>query len=162
MVPLAADRRGDVLLGKRSEAAAEFGKARAWAPTAATTGAWWPSSSTRWASTPRPRLPRRSRLVSRPVTTPSLRSLAGALALLAAAVLAGCASGSPRPKPAELPPNVDLIGVRQAWHATLAPIAFPLQVHPGQPGAAGQRRRHGGGAGRRNGAELGRAASARP
>jgi hypothetical protein len=96
------------------------------------------------------------------VTTPSLRSLAGALALLAAAVLAGCASGSPRPKPAELPPNVDLIGVRQAWHATLAPIAFPLQVHPGQPGAAGQRRRHGGGAGRRNGAELGRAASARP
>ena len=67
--------------------------------------------------------------MSRPVTTPSLRSLAGALALLAAAVLAGCASGSPRPKPAELPPNVDLIGVRQAWHATLAPIAFPLQVH---------------------------------
>ncbi|MBS0500446.1 MAG: PQQ-binding-like beta-propeller repeat protein, partial [Proteobacteria bacterium] len=63
------------------------------------------------------------------MTTPSLRSLAGALALLAAAVLAGCASGSPRPKPAELPPNVDLIGVRQAWHATLAPIAFPLQVH---------------------------------
>ena len=49
--------------------------------------------------------------------------------LAAAAVLAGCAAGSPRPTPAELPPNVDLIGVRQAWHATLAPIDFPLQVH---------------------------------
>ena len=49
--------------------------------------------------------------------------------LAAAVVLAGCAAGSPRPTPAELPPNVDLIGVRQAWHATLAPIDFPLQVH---------------------------------
>ena len=49
--------------------------------------------------------------------------------LAAAVVLAGCAAGSPRPKPAELPPNVDLIGVRQAWHAKLAPIDFPLQVH---------------------------------
>ncbi|MBS0405957.1 MAG: outer membrane protein assembly factor BamB [Proteobacteria bacterium] len=49
--------------------------------------------------------------------------------LAAAAVLAGCAAGSPRPTPAELPPNVDLIGVRQAWHAKLAPIDFPLQVH---------------------------------
>ena len=44
-------------------------------------------------------------------------------------MLAGCAAGSPRPTPAELPPNVDLIGVRQAWHAKLAPIDFPLQVH---------------------------------
>ncbi len=50
-------------------------------------------------------------------------------ALAAAAALAGCAAGSPRPTPAELPPNVDLIGVRQAWHAKLAPIDFPLQVH---------------------------------
>ena len=49
--------------------------------------------------------------------------------LAAAVVLAGCAAGSPRPTPAELPPNVDLIGVRQAWHAKLAPIDFPLQVH---------------------------------
>ena len=49
--------------------------------------------------------------------------------LAAAALLAGCAAGSPRPTPAELPPNVDLIGVRQAWHAKLAPIDFPLQVH---------------------------------
>lgn len=48
---------------------------------------------------------------------------------LVAAVLAGCASGSPRPTPAELPPNVDLIGVRQAWQIKLAPVTFPLQVH---------------------------------
>ena len=53
--------------------------------------------------------------------------LAGALLT---AALVGCAGGSPRPKPAELPPNVDLIGVRQAWQAKLAaPIGFPLQVH---------------------------------
>ena len=58
---------------------------------------------------------------------PSARAWLGALA--AAAALAGCAAGSPRPTPAELPPNVDLIGVRQAWHAKLAPIDFPLQVH---------------------------------
>lgn len=53
----------------------------------------------------------------------------GALALAAVAVLAGCAAGSPRPTPAELPPNVDLIGVRQVWQAKLTPIDFPLQVH---------------------------------
>ena len=58
---------------------------------------------------------------------PNARAWLGALA--AAAALAGCAAGSPRPTPAELPPNVDLIGVRQAWHAKLAPIDFPLQVH---------------------------------
>lgn len=52
----------------------------------------------------------------------------GGLAL--AAALLGCAGGSPRPKPAELPPSVDLIGVRQAWQARLAaPVGFPLQVH---------------------------------
>lgn len=52
----------------------------------------------------------------------------GAL-LVAAAVLAGCASGSPRPQPAELPANIALIGVRQAWTARLpAPVNYPLQV----------------------------------
>ncbi|QTD44427.1 outer membrane protein assembly factor BamB [Ottowia testudinis] len=48
--------------------------------------------------------------------------------LLIAALLAGCAGGSARPKPAELPPNVALVGVRQAWTARLPAIAFPLQV----------------------------------
>lgn len=54
---------------------------------------------------------------------------ASILALGLAVVLAGCSTGSPRPVPAELPPNVDLIGVRQAWSLKLAPIGFPLQVH---------------------------------
>ena len=58
---------------------------------------------------------------------PRLRALALGATLLAA-LLAGCASGSARPTPAELPPNVALIGVRQAWTARVPPIAFPLQV----------------------------------
>ena len=49
--------------------------------------------------------------------------------VLAAAVLAGCAGGSARPKPAELPPNVAVVGVRQAWTARLPAVAFPLQVN---------------------------------
>ena len=47
------------------------------------------------------------------------RWAAWGLSLCAAAVLAGCAGGSARPKPAELPPNAALIGVRQAWTARL-------------------------------------------
>jgi outer membrane assembly lipoprotein YfgL len=52
-----------------------------------------------------------------------------AAALLTAAVLAGCASGSSRPQPAELPPNVALVGVRQAWVARVPAVEFPLQVN---------------------------------
>ena len=55
-------------------------------------------------------------------------ALSGA-GVLAAAVLAGCAAGSARPKPAELPPNVAVVGVRQAWTARLPAVAFPLQVN---------------------------------
>lgn len=55
-------------------------------------------------------------------------ALSGA-GVLAAAVLAGCAGGSARPKPAELPPNVAVVGVRQAWTARLPAVAFPLQVN---------------------------------
>ena len=47
---------------------------------------------------------------------------------LAAVVLAGCAGGSARPKPAELPPNVAVVGVRSAWTAKLPTVDFPLQV----------------------------------
>lgn len=61
-------------------------------------------------------------------TNPMRRAQALGLAL-AALVLAGCATGSARPKPAELPPNVDLIGVRQAWQLKLPAVNFPLQVH---------------------------------
>ena len=57
------------------------------------------------------------------------RWAAWALSLCAAAVLAGCAGGSARPKPAELPPNAALVGVRQAWTARLPAVGFPLQVN---------------------------------
>lgn len=56
------------------------------------------------------------------------RALALSASLLAAAVLAGCAAGSARPKPAELPPNVAMIGVRQAWTARIPAVNFPLQT----------------------------------
>ncbi|WP_036596368.1 outer membrane protein assembly factor BamB [Ottowia thiooxydans] len=59
--------------------------------------------------------------------------------LLIGAVLAGCAAGSSRPTPAELPPNVALVGVRQAWSAKMPAVGFPLQVsvQGGQIVAAG-------------------------
>ncbi len=56
-----------------------------------------------------------------------LRGVALGAALLAA-LLAGCAGGSARPKPAELPANVALVGVRQAWTARVPAVGFPLQV----------------------------------
>ncbi|MDO5691350.1 MAG: outer membrane protein assembly factor BamB [Pseudomonadota bacterium] len=57
------------------------------------------------------------------------RGLVLGASLLVAAVLTGCAAGSARPKPAELPPNMALVGVRQAWTARLPAVGFPLQVH---------------------------------
>ena len=56
-----------------------------------------------------------------------IRGVALGAALLAA-LLAGCAGGSARPKPAELPANVALVGVRQAWTARVPAVGFPLQV----------------------------------
>ena len=56
------------------------------------------------------------------------RRIACGASLLAALVLTACAGGSPRPQPAELPANIALIGVRQAWTARLPAIDFPLQV----------------------------------
>src|SRR6185436_19679215 len=52
-------------------------------------------------------------------------------------LLAGCSnlsamlpsflgSGAEKPKPAELTPNPNLLGVRQAWNARLGEVAFPL------------------------------------
>ena len=50
-------------------------------------------------------------------------------ALLIAAMLAGCAAGSPRPKPAELKSiGTPVVGARLAWSAHLPAINFPLQV----------------------------------
>jgi outer membrane assembly lipoprotein YfgL len=54
----------------------------------------------------------------------------------AAALLAGCSSlpswvpftGPDKPKPAELKPNPNLIGVREAWTARIGKVGFPLVV----------------------------------
>ncbi len=48
-------------------------------------------------------------------------------ALLLVAVLAACA-GTDRPKPAELAPNVPLMGVRSVWNASIGAVDFPLEV----------------------------------
>ncbi|MEY2954063.1 MAG: hypothetical protein RLZZ401_2150 [Pseudomonadota bacterium] len=46
------------------------------------------------------------------------------------AILAACAGGPEKPKPAELAPNTALIGVRQAWGAELgSAVAFPLTIN---------------------------------
>ena len=52
------------------------------------------------------------------------RRIACGASLLAALVLTACAGGSPRPQPAELPANIALIGVRQAWTARLPAIVI--------------------------------------
>ncbi|VTU36824.1 Outer membrane protein assembly factor BamB precursor [Variovorax sp. PBS-H4] len=51
-----------------------------------------------------------------------LRTAAGALVVFA---LAAC-SGTPKPKPAELPPNPAVLGVRQAWSIRIPKVEFPL------------------------------------
>ena len=48
-----------------------------------------------------------------------------------------------KPKPAELQPNADLIGVRQAWTARIGQVDFPLAVAVnGDHGRRGRQRRH--------------------
>lgn len=42
--------------------------------------------------------------------------------------LVSCSSTPEKPKPADLPPNVGLLGVRLAWSAKVGSIAFPLDV----------------------------------
>lgn len=49
--------------------------------------------------------------------------------LLGALVLAACSSSPERPKPAELPVNVALIGVRPAWTARVGEVSFPLDIN---------------------------------
>ena len=71
----------------------------------------------------------------------SSHSLPRALAaVMAASLLAGCAyipqlsalpffgSSAEKPKPAELQPDPNLLGIRQAWSARVGPIDFPLGV----------------------------------
>ena len=51
------------------------------------------------------------------------------MALLTVLVLlAGCGSGSKRPQPAELGPNVALLGVRAAWNTRIGASEFPYEV----------------------------------
>jgi outer membrane assembly lipoprotein YfgL len=48
-------------------------------------------------------------------------------AIVLVAMLAAC-SGTSKPKPAELPPNPGLFGVRQAWSVRIPAVSFPLAV----------------------------------
>ncbi len=48
------------------------------------------------------------------------------MAVATIALVAACSAE--KPKPAELPPNVPLLGVRLAWSAKLPSVTFPLQV----------------------------------
>jgi outer membrane protein assembly factor BamB len=50
-------------------------------------------------------------------------------AVLVVATLGACASGSDKPKPAELAPNAALLGVRQAWAAKIGEVGFALDAH---------------------------------
>jgi outer membrane protein assembly factor BamB len=55
----------------------------------------------------------------------SVKLVAACLVVLA---LAGCASGSDGPKPAELESNTALLGIRLAWSARTGEVSFPLDV----------------------------------
>ncbi|RZI64182.1 MAG: outer membrane protein assembly factor BamB, partial [Variovorax sp.] len=59
---------------------------------------------------------------------PAAPVLRAGAAIVLAATLAACSSTS-KPKPAELPPNVALLGVRQAWNIKVPAVAFPLQTN---------------------------------
>lgn len=50
-----------------------------------------------------------------------------AITTLFAFLLIACA-GTDKPKPAELPPNAALIGVRLAWSAKIGNVGFPLEI----------------------------------
>lgn len=56
----------------------------------------------------------------------SFAAAATSLGLLA--LLAGCAGGPDKPKPADLGPNASLVNVRQAWTARIGVVGFPLDL----------------------------------
>jgi len=55
----------------------------------------------------------------------SARIVRGAALAASIVVLAAC-QGTSKPKPAELPPKAQVLGVRQAWNIQAAPVGFPL------------------------------------
>ncbi len=59
---------------------------------------------------------------------PSVGSLQVSAVLISVAALAACSSGPGKPKPAELPVNVPLLGVRQVWNIKVSAVTFPLQA----------------------------------
>lgn len=59
---------------------------------------------------------------------PSARVLRTGSAVVLIAALAAC-SGTPRPKPVELPANVAVMGVRQAWTVRIPAVNFPLAIN---------------------------------
>ncbi|SDP81512.1 Beta-barrel assembly machine subunit BamB [Rhodoferax sp. OV413] len=61
--------------------------------------------------------------------TPLAHTLRATAAILLVAALAACSSTPDKPKPADLPANVALLGVRQAWTAKLGEVGFPLEVN---------------------------------
>ena len=54
----------------------------------------------------------------------SARVVRGAAVAVAIVVLAAC--GTSKPKPAELPPKAEVLGVRQAWSFQVAPVGYAL------------------------------------
>jgi outer membrane protein assembly factor BamB len=70
------------------------------------------------------------------VTGRALRTAAGVAALSVTLGLAGCSmlpswvgGGVEKPKPADLGPNVPLVGVRQAWTNRVGPVTQPMSVN---------------------------------
>lgn len=59
---------------------------------------------------------------------PSAHILRASVAIFLITSLAACSSTPGKPKPADLPANVALLGVRQAWNAKLGDVSFPLTV----------------------------------
>src|ERR1700712_2705704 len=73
------------------------------------------------------RYPSQDNIMNLKRLVPLKHVLRAGAAIVSIAVLAAC-SGTNKPKPAELPANVAVLGVRQAWTAKLPAVTFPLQT----------------------------------
>lgn len=58
----------------------------------------------------------------------SAHILRASAAIILVAALSACSSTPSKPKPVDLPANLGLLGVRQAWSAKLGDVSFPLTV----------------------------------